>query len=314
MIFATHNGAKTLPMMLQSLTKIEQSVAWEIIAVDNNSYDGTAIILDSFREALPMTVLRNSKRGKNSGLNLGLRHAKGDLIVFTDDDVIPNTDWLTRFKICAEANQGYDIFAGRILPFWTATPDPIVVNNAPLGTTYALTSDNQVEGPINPGDVWGPNMAVRKSVFKGGHSFNEAVGPDEGNYIMGSETEFTVRVNAAGHKCWFCGAAKVQHIIRQHQMQQKWVIKRAYRSGRGQRNSEVTGKASQARKFLGIPRWRFRALLTQYFRLALSSLSGNRDSRFSALWEISFLKGYIIEGVKQSFRKSSPHIQHDKLK
>jgi glycosyltransferase involved in cell wall biosynthesis len=297
LLFATHNGAATLPTMLGALTQIEHPSEWQVIVVDNASSDSTLQILESFREKLPLHILREPRRGKNSALNTGLQHASGDLIVFTDDDVIPHADWLSQMCKCAEANPDYDVFGGRILPHWSTDPDPVVMNNAPLGVTYALTPDEQVDGPVFPGLIWGPNMAVRKSVFAAGHRFNESVGPTGGNYIMGSETEFTIRIHRAGHKSWFCDAARVKHIIRTHQMSRDWVVKRAYRFGRNQWVQE-SGSGFSVPCIAGIPRWRLAALGQQYALWGTAALRGDANAAFRARWEIHFLRGFIREGLK----------------
>ena len=50
---------------------------------------------------------------------------------------------------------------------------------------------------------------------------------------MGSETEFTVRLERAGHGAWFVADAVVEHMVRPEQMAEEWVLSRAYRHGRG---------------------------------------------------------------------------------
>jgi glycosyltransferase involved in cell wall biosynthesis len=58
---------------------------WKLVIVDNGSTDRT-------RDKLRLTYLFEFKRGKNAGLNTGLAHVEGDLIVLTDDDAVPRTD------------------------------------------------------------------------------------------------------------------------------------------------------------------------------------------------------------------------------
>lgn len=63
----------------------------EIIAVDNNSTDGTLAILRQYEQRYPelITVLQEPKQGAPAARNLGLRHAKGEWLQFLDaDDVI----------------------------------------------------------------------------------------------------------------------------------------------------------------------------------------------------------------------------------
>jgi hypothetical protein len=91
------------------------------------------------------------------------------------------------------------------------------------------------EGPTEPGEIFGGNMAVRRSVFERGVRFDEAIGPnrDNPNYRMGSESEFLRRVGRAGATAWFAHEPLVQHIVRQHQWSAQAWVDRAYRSGLG---------------------------------------------------------------------------------
>ena len=79
-------------------------------------------------------------------------------------------------------------------------------------------------------------MAVRAAVFADGTRFAEHVGPDGSKplYAMGSETELLRRLEAAGHRGWFEAGARVRHIVRPEQMEERWILDRAYRYGVGE--------------------------------------------------------------------------------
>ena len=91
-------------------------------------------------------------------------------------------------------------------------------------------------GPCGFADIFGPNMAVRAAVFADGTRFAEHVGPDGSKplYAMGSETELLRRLEAAGHRGWFEAGARVRHIVRPEQMEERWILDRAYRYGVGE--------------------------------------------------------------------------------
>ena len=295
-LFATHNGALTLPVMLDAFTQLIAPCEWEIIAVDNCSTDSTRRILESFRDRLPLRIYEQPRRGKNAALNMGVAHARGDLLILTDDDVIPAREWLVYLYDCASANSEYDVFGGSILPHWEAEPDPVVLRNASLQITYALTKEEWEEGPIAPTRVWGPNMAVRKRVFDAGYRFDEAVGPTAGNYIMGSETEFTQRLHKGGHLSWFCASARVKHIIRVHQVAPPWVIARAYRYGRYVWLIH-RGRQHEQPSIMGIPPRQIRRLLGAIARWFRATLSRDEDRKFRSAWEMQFWRGYLGQGI-----------------
>ncbi len=305
-LIATHNGSKTLPRVLESYNKIQEPLGgWCLIVVDNASSDNTSELLKKYSSELPLEFLRTEQRGKNIALNLGLDIVKGDLVVFTDDDVIPSDDWLVALRNAADINSNYDIFSGRIEPIWpTDLPDwiPRLVD---LGVTYAVTPRSMKTGPNPAKHAWGPNMAIRAEIFRKGYKFNEGVGPNAGQYIMGSETEFTRRLEENGHRTWFSEEAVVGHIIRRHQLEREWIIKRAYRHGRSIFREDDNAPKNGDAMLWGVPRWRYRYLLVEYIRLVKANITKDFDNKFLAQKEISFLKGYLHEA------RSAKHGNHN---
>lgn len=289
--------------MLESMLGLDLNEPIEILAVDNGSSDNTRAILAGFENKLPLTVLSEERPGKNRALNKAVERARGDLLVFTDDDIIADRAWLTHLRRAADNQPDFSVFGGRIEPHWLATPPDVVLNNAPLGVTYAVTPKHQSTGPIFAGLVWGPNMAVRRQVFDAGHWFDSGVGPSGKNYVMGSETEFTIRVAEHGFGSWFTNEAVVKHIIREYQTDPGWVIGRAYRFGRNQWN-QVGGTETGA-KVAGIPRWRFSRYGVECLRYLKARASGDNNSAFQARWEISFLNGYLSQAVRNRAERYS---------
>jgi glycosyltransferase involved in cell wall biosynthesis len=299
-LMATFNGAKTLPAVLEAYTHlVAPEGGWKVVVVDNGSVDDTKQIVQGYTSRLPLTYLYEPKKGKNAALNHGLTVIEGDLIVLTDDDATPLPDWLCKLRQGANANASFAIFGGAIIPQWEQKPDNWILTLVPLGITYALTAPDLPEGPIFPGLVWGPNMAVRKEVFDAGHRFDEGVGPNGANYVMGSETEFTLRVSNAGFKSWFCKEAVVSHFIRATQMEKAWILKRASRFGRNMYRQEVNQGPFDVPTFLGVPRWRVRKLVNEWAKSAHASLVGQIDEAFRANWEVYFLRGYFYEAWRR---------------
>src|SRR6202012_4281975 len=110
------------------------------------------------KERLPLTVLAEARQGKNYGLNTGLAAVEGDLVMLTDDDVVPRENWLVESGRVARERRGYDIFGGAIHPIWPSEPPDWVLRCVPKGH-FAWTDFK--EGPADPWQIWGPNMAVR---------------------------------------------------------------------------------------------------------------------------------------------------------
>lgn len=293
-IFASFNGAETLPRTLEAFCALRNdNCPYKLVVVDNGSTDATPAILRSFQGKLPLTCLSEPRRGKNSALNHALAHIEGGIVVLTDDDVLPRPDWLMACKAAFDRHPEIDIVGGRIEPFWETDP-PAWLLGAPLSQCYALTPPDVTEGPVSPRAVWGPNMALRTRIFAAGHRFDERVGPNGTPfYAMGSETEFMMRLHAHGYRAWHCPRAVVKHIIRKRQMTKRWVYGRAFRFGRGQaRMARLMGSATAV---LGSPRYMAGQMLRELQAMFGATLRGDAGQRFAALWEIAYLTGCVTE-------------------
>ena len=271
----------------------------EIIAVDNASTDSTKEIILSYQGALPISYLYCAERGKNIALNSAIGQITGDLVVFTDDDTICEPSWISTYACSALEHSEYDIFGGTILPHWESLPLPWLIENLPIGITYALTDPELQSGEIFPGLIWGPNMMVRRRVFDAGLRFNESVGPSAGQYAMGSETEFNIRAASMNHRCYFEPRAVVSHIIRPNQVHPEWVLGRAFRYGRNVWNEErLEGGQSDVPLVFGVPRWRVRRYLEHRVLAGLRRLTGGPEDAFRHDWEVMFLRGYFEQARK----------------
>lgn len=296
---ATRDGAETLPQVLEAYCRLAVPPGgWRLLVVDNGSTDGTAELLASYSRLLPLRRLHEPQPGKNRALNRALAEALATpfdadgLFVFTDDDATPAPDWLLQWHACAAAHPDYSIFGGAILPDWAELPPGWLLPLIPTGLTYGLTAPSQAEGPVFPGLVWGANMAVRRAVFALGHRFDHRIGPNGKDYAMGSETEFTRRMAAAGYPAWFSERPQVKHRIRKHQVGEDYVMMKAWRFGRGKFRQERPGRFVE---WLGVPRWMLLRFVLELSAWAGAALVRDAARRFRHRWEVAFLCGYFYE-------------------
>ena len=299
-LIATYNGAKTLPAVLNAHCALEPpDGGWKLVIVDNGSTDDTQEIIAAFRQRLPLTYLCEPKKGKNIALNTGLATTSGDLVVLTDDDVLPQPNWLRQLHLASTSHPSFSIFGGPILPKWELPAEDWILTWVPIGPTFSLLNPFD-EGPINPRLVFGPNMAVRAEIFQSGHRFDETIGPQGSNYAMGSETEFLRRLAKNGYTAWHCRGAVVEHIIRAFQMNQEWVLRRAVRYGRGQYRLGAKELPSLPASLLGIPVSQFLQILAQGLRLGCAKLGSDHKKLFKARWQFNVLVGKCIEARQLS--------------
>src|SRR5215470_9345199 len=110
-LMATYNRAGLLPEVLNTYSRLEPpDGGWKLVIVDNGSTDQTKETIKSFSSRLPITYLTELKRGKSAAVNTGLASVSGDLVVFTDDDVLPHPHWLNEMRSAADSRLSYSVF------------------------------------------------------------------------------------------------------------------------------------------------------------------------------------------------------------
>ena len=298
-LFSSRNGKDRLPDLMDSLCGLASPPAgFEVIAVDNASTDGTAAVLERYADRLPLHVLTEPRPGKNVALNRAFDLSRGELLVFVDDDVVLPENFLERYRRTAASRSEFDLFGGGIVPRWSRTPDPGILAEIPLGTAFAITDPATAAGAVAPNVLYGPNMAVRRRVFDAGLRFDEAVGPNGGSYIMGSETDFLLRAGRAGHAAWFEPDIVVEHKIRPEQVGPRWLAHRAFIAGRSLLHNQLRkrdGALPDLPELAGVPRWAIRKALGAELRALGHRVRPPRAGRFETLWQRFYMRGYLSE-------------------
>ncbi len=281
-IFATYNRPKMLEETLDRFLSLKtENLTWEIVLVDNAGDPETERVAKKFAELLPIHFLTVTQRGKNNALNRAVTEARGDLFVFTDDDVVVEPDWLIEMWEGAKRWPKHHVFGGRILPKYPAGHVPSLDHPFFLGA-YAISDWGIPEGIYEAHRVWGPNMAIREGIFKEGWKFNADISIDGS---MGSETELTNRLEKAGIPAVYLPKSLVHHQIRKEQLELVWLYDRAFRFG--QHYAQIENK-SNISKVIGIPPRLIITIMKAYIRIALSLFSKDKKNKFDCwifLWE-----------------------------
>jgi glycosyltransferase involved in cell wall biosynthesis len=285
-VIATHNGAHTLPRTLQSLRAIEPPRGgWKLIVVDNASTDATPEILKAAAADLPLTLLHEQTRGKNFAINQALDHIEGDLVIFSDDDVIVNPHFAVAHREAADSQPDFAMFGGEIHPYWEARPPEATFGVLPFSVLYADTGSARPRGPCDPVALWGPNFSVRASVFGAGIRFDTSIGPGAGQYGMGSETSFLLMLKALHHRAFWEPAAKVEHIVRPNQVTWPYIWSRAEKFGKGSFMQNDAARPYEGPLWFGAPRWWLRAFLQTCVKAACAKARFDEAAYLTHRWD-----------------------------
>ncbi|WP_411872981.1 glycosyltransferase family 2 protein [Vulcanococcus limneticus] len=114
-VIPTLNQAETIEDTLLSL--IHQDYPdLEIIVADGGSSDGTAAILNRYREELS-AVLPGPDTGQSNAINKGFARASGDIFFWlnSDDYLLPDTLWRVAACFLADADLEFAVGAGDVI-------------------------------------------------------------------------------------------------------------------------------------------------------------------------------------------------------
>lgn len=77
----------------------------EVVFIDDQSTDDTPAILDSIKDPRFRWVSTTSKGGKKAAISIGVKQAKGKVILVTDADSIPGENWVKSYVSFYEQNE-----------------------------------------------------------------------------------------------------------------------------------------------------------------------------------------------------------------
>ena len=153
-----HNAAGTLARCLDGLrAQTLHRDLYEVIAVDNNSTDGSADIVRRYPE---VRLLEEPVQGAYAARNRGVRHARGYVLAFTDPDCVPVPGWLTALAREVEAPGTALVVGGYVVPDHSRPMQLLVrYENEKDAYVFASASPELYYGHTN-------NMAIRRDVFE----------------------------------------------------------------------------------------------------------------------------------------------------
>lgn len=194
-IVCTRNGRERIGACLQAVRSM-QGADFETILVDDGSVDGTA---DFVAERFPwVKLLRLDPCGLSAARNAGAAAAVGEILAFTDDDCMPDREWLRRLDRVFAAGC-YAAAGGPNLPPPPNSWREAVVCAAPGAPSHVMLDDEEAE------HLPGCNLAVTKAAF-------EAVGGfDPRFHTAGDDVDFCWRLRDAGYRLGFAPGAFVWH-------------------------------------------------------------------------------------------------------
>jgi glycosyltransferase involved in cell wall biosynthesis len=225
-IVCCYNSEQKISHALQHLKNLKTSpnFSFQIITVDNNSTDNTAIIIANFKNENPnidLQIITENRVGKVNALESGIAKAKFEYIVICDDDNGLDENYLQIAYPIMESDKKIGILGARgflhdelIKPTWFKE----------FENCYAVGSQSLYNGDVTKerGYVWGAGMIFRKLIWDqlyitGFDGF--LTGRTTENVRMaGEDTEFCILGRMMGYSIFYDDRLSYIHYISQSRL------------------------------------------------------------------------------------------------
>jgi GT2 family glycosyltransferase len=311
-IVATYNRADDLRETLRSLAGLSPSGEWEVIVVDNNSRDHTKAVVTEAATGFPVGLhyIFEKEQGRCAAMNAGIRAARGEIIVTTDDDVRVEPDWLDAARRALD-ELSCDYVGGKVLPIW-GSPRPDWLPNRGGRHWAVIALLDYGPNPIEFGRrvPIGVNMAFRRDAFARAGLWDNRVGRKAGTLLGQEVREWGLRAKAAGLRGFYAPEMVVNHIIPADRLKKRYFrrwfywhgISRAmlYEQARVDMESpeESVLDFSRVPHIAGVPRYMYRSCLRMIKDMLKAALRGDGVATFeNELW-LWFFAGVVKQRWK----------------
>lgn len=233
-IVCTRNGSATLRECLAALGR-QTHVDYEVIVVDDGSTDATADIARSFPF---VRYAHQPAAGLSAARNRGAAEATGEILAYTDDDCMPDQDWLARLATAYDDPQ-WVAAGGPNIPPPPRNRIEAIVAAAPGAPTHVLLCDEEAE------HLPGCNFSVRKEALLAIGGFRDEF------TTAGDDVDICWRLRAAGGRLRFVASAMVWH-------HRRFTVRAYLRQQSGYGHAEALLMKRHPSRFgpLGGARWR----------------------------------------------------------
>jgi len=292
----TYSRALLLRGALESIQKLLIPPGWqvEVLVVDNGSKDNTTAIVEDSRRAGPLDVRHvvESRQGLNYARNRGLLEADSEWVIYLDDDMLVNPEWVLGLVEAAERHAP-DCVIGPVEPWFEQAPDswltPRVVRSVTSPYSQKGNVVHLVENKLAH-ELPGCNFAVRREAALEAGGFHPSLDRAGKGMLAGGDFEFGVRLARLGRPVVYSPRCLIRHFISQAKVSVAGLRARWQGMGAtGRAFERLDGKEPSSARLVRDHLRMFRFLARSlHFRLV-----GKRGEAFEAELDALHLRGYL---------------------
>lgn len=313
-IIPTRNRADLLRLALVSLQgQTLPEDQFEVLVIDNGSKDGTKEVVREFQQQSGnIHYFHEPTPGLHAGRHLGLKKSTGDVLVYADDDVQAEPNWLSAI---AEnfSDPSVMLLGGNNYPDFKVDPPEWILQlwQQPFMEGHAISSLSVISLPkgrrdFEPGLVWGCNFSIRKQVLIDAGGFHPDAMPQELIRFRGDgETHVSQFVRAMGMRCVFDSRASVFHAVTPERMTIEYFKQRAYNQGISDSYTRLRGSLNGNSGLARLQKWLIN------LTVSAKGVVGRLRERGRPNHELRFLNEVMREGYRAGYSYHQMMYQND---
>ncbi|HOI95224.1 MAG TPA: glycosyltransferase [Syntrophobacter fumaroxidans] len=218
-VIPTYNRAGLLDRTLFSVSRLRVPTGAEVelVVVNNYSTDNTSAVVGRHAEVFPFPVREvvETQQGVSHGRNRGIVEGRHEMLVYLDDDVKVNPEWLAGCREAAESN-GADYVVGPVFPDYVdGRPAHVTPRIERWVDSWYSRQGNVPFRFVAAGDSFLPgcNFAVRKAAAEEIGGFRPGLGRWRREMLAGEDTEFGYRLVESGKQGWYEPRCSIRHAV-----------------------------------------------------------------------------------------------------
>ena len=286
-----------LARVLEGLrAQVAPDLTWDVVVVDNDASSAIPLVQEAaVGFPVPLRVVAETKRGAANARNRGIAEAAGEVIVFIDDDVVPDPGWLA--ALVEPIVSGRCQATGGRVVLDPSVPRPAWFNEERLGGYLAAFDLGDEERDVpREGYVLTASAAFLASALREAGGMDPALGPRSGVPLVNDDVQLCRALVARGARLRYVPGAVVVHELPESRLTRRYIARRLYAQGRSdyilQQVQPLAGESQGLRAVVD--------------RLTVALRSGLRQGvwrRWVASWiadELAYTAGYVRELTRGS--------------
>lgn len=218
-VIPTFNRRDVLIQSMNALATARAPWPCELVVVDDGSTDGSAQAARELAMPLPTRVISQQNSGAAAARNRGASEARGEFLLFLDDDMAADAELLVEHSRALRA--GADAVVGQI-PLHPDTPPSLLTSGLQTWVTEREQRLSKTNGQLTLGDLLTGQLSVRAELFAGIDGFDTRF--TAGGTFGAEDTDFLYRLLRSGAQVRFAaGAISYQrYVVTPEQNLKQW--------------------------------------------------------------------------------------------